>query len=165
MESVDNHKTQDLALIPSSEQADIPRDGSANSSSSFYIGSYLVEMACYILKKGLEIFGKYLPEIPFLRMYTVNNSERPSVLNRLDPSVFMNACKILNIPEEFSNDKELIEGNYKKAVDFLEKRKASLSVILAPEFQRLIDDAHAAYKTLMAAQPQQLTHLPSDQLD
>ena len=80
------------------------------------------------------------------------NSEETSSLidrsKRLDPTDRLNGCKILNVPEEEIENKELIEVKYGKIIDSLRERQSKVSPIIAAEIEKLISDVNIAYETL-----------------
>ena len=67
---------------------------------------------------------------------------------RLDPTNRLNACKILNVPEEEIGDKKLIDLKHGKLIESLRGRQAKVSPIIAAEIENLIIDVNIAYDTL-----------------
>jgi hypothetical protein len=71
-----------------------------------------------------------------------------TTLPKLHPEIRAEALKLLNIPNDQTENLEFIRKNYEQLVRDLETRKAKLPRPFVEMMQELINDAHIAYKTL-----------------
>ncbi len=71
-------------------------------------------------------------------------------MNRLDPTIVENACKILNIPLDQRSNQAFIIKNYAKILRGLEikHKRCSHSRVVSNAIQKMIDDVKNAYTTL-----------------
>lgn len=69
-------------------------------------------------------------------------------LKRIDSSVPLNACKILNIPEDRMDDVALITTQHGIFIESLRRRQSKVSPAIAYAIGLLIQDVEGAYETL-----------------
>ena len=77
------------------------------------------------------------------------NSPFTSSTKRLNPLIFENARKILNLSPEEAKDSAKIKSKYDEITQELKKKIQGVSKPLQPGLQQIIDDAHEAYTTLV----------------
>lgn len=71
-----------------------------------------------------------------------------------DLSTPSDACKFLGIPESRIDDHTFIKSRHKLLIDFLKIRQKGLPKTFAEAYEVIIQDSHAAYKTLTNLNPE-----------